>query len=173
MSLNCFTEFSYLANFRWFVLCLTIMEAKVWPQEIQEAELSDAQGGEICSLGWCGRCLFHCQFTLFLFCWLLSILWEGCPGLSNILIPHVFSLIAFTTQKWSLPSKQLIVFMGKLFSFPLFFLCVSLWILLSEWVGAYSHIQLVTYLWSRHWSFILFCAHCSGLGHWEPTEVGQ
>ena len=125
---------------------LTVMEGKVWPQEIHEAELSDAQGSKICSFGWCGEChFFHCQFTFFLLSWLLSVLWEGCLGLLSYFLLF-FSHFFFNTQKWSLPSKQSIMFMGMLFSFPLCFLYFSMWILLWEWVSSSWHIQLVSYL---------------------------
>lgn len=50
----------------------------------------------------------------------LSLLATKClvgrlPGLSSIL----FSLTTFNTQEWFLPSKQLIVFLPTLFSFPI------------------------------------------------------
>lgn len=69
---------------------------------------------------------FSLPIYFLLLSWLLSVLWEGHLEISNILFTHLFSLTSFNTQKLSLLSKPLIMFMGMLFSFTLFFLCFSM-----------------------------------------------
>ena len=78
LSLNCFVKFSFLTKRRLFILSLKSQE--VWAHP----------GGW--GLWWPVAHLVAVVYVIFIIIlyWLLSVLWEGCLGLSDILFFHFF-----------------------------------------------------------------------------------